>query len=99
MVKIRSLSWLIIGIFLFSLAFQVNYNGQIQTNFQNSLDSFQHTPMSLTEDEGEISDPHAIKIKPLNSLGEIEITHMDLIEYLTQDNFFPISSNIINYSH
>ena len=99
MVKLRSVSWLFIGIFIFSLAFQVNYNGQMQTNFQNSPDSFQQTPLSLGEDEGEIGEPHAERTDPLNTLGEIEITHLDPIDGPISDNFFPSSSNIITYDH
>ncbi len=102
MVKLRSISWLIVGLFIFSIAFQINYDGQIQTNFQNSLDSFQHKPLSLGEDLEEGISSHAIKNNSLNSLGEIEITHFyftDEAKNPTQDNFFPLSSNIINYTH
>ncbi len=99
MVKLRSVSWLFIGIFLFSLAFQVNYNGQMQSNFQNSSDSFQQTPLSLGEDEGEINEPHAERTDPFNTLGEIEITSLDPIDDPTPDNFFPSSSSIITYDY
>jgi len=105
MVKIRSFSWLIVGILLFSFAFQINYIGQMQTNSQNPPDSFQQAPISLQDDdiniwgdEGEA--PQAILEYPLNSLGEIEIASIDLHEGVdpNQDNFYPISSNIINYT-
>ena len=106
MVKLRPISLLIFGILLFSFAFQINYNGQMQTNSQNSPDSFQQTPISLQDgddiiwgrNEGE--KEHAILDYPLNSLGEIEIASIALYEGVdpTQDNFYPISSNIINYT-
>jgi hypothetical protein len=83
--------------FLFSFAFQINYNEQMQTNFPNSPDSFLNKPLSLGEDEGEITGAHSEKSDPLNPLGEIEITHMDLPEDPTQDNFFPSNSEIITY--
>jgi len=106
MVKIRSFSWLIVGILLFSFAFQINYIGQMQTNSQNSPDSFQQTPISLQDDdiniwgENEGEAPQAILEYPLNSLGEIEITYIDLDEGAdpNQENFYPLSSNIINYT-
>jgi len=99
MVKLRPISWFLIGIFIFSFAFQINNNEQMQTNFTKSPDLFLNTPLSLGEDEGDIGEPHAEKANPLNTLGEIEITHMDLPLDPTQDNFFPLSSNIINYTH
>jgi len=99
MVKLRPISWFLIGIFIFSFAFQINNNEQMQTNFTNSPDSFLNTPLSLGEDEGDIGEPHAEKANPLNTLGEIEITHMDPPLDPTQDNFFPISSDILNYTH
>lgn len=102
MVKLRSISWLIVGLFIFSIAFQINYDGQIQTNIQNSPDSFQHKPLSLGGDLEEGSPSHAIKNSSLNSLGEIEITHFyftDGVKNPTPVNFYPVSSNIINYSH
>ncbi len=102
MVKLRSFSWLIVGLFLFSIVFQSNYDGQIQTNFQNSPDSFQLKPISLGGDLDEGRPSHAIKNSSLNSLGEIEITHFyfaDDVEFPSDDHFFPSSSNIINFTH
>lgn len=99
MVKLRSVSWFFIGIILFSLVFQVNYNGQMQLNFQNSSDSFQQTPLSLGEDEGEIGQPHAERTDPFNTLGEIKITNMNLPADPDPDNFFPSSSSNITYDH
>ena len=104
MVKLRSVSWLFIGIILFSFAFQISYNGQIQTNFQNSPDSFQQTPISLQDDDinpwGDQGEPpQAILDYPLNSLGEIEIASIDLREDPTQENFFPSSSAIVTWDH
>ncbi len=99
MVKLRSVSWLIIGLFLFSFAFQVNYNGQMQTNVQNSTNSFHQIPLSLGQDEGEEDFPHAIMSNPLNSLGEIEITSVDLPADPTPVNFLPSSSDIVTYDH
>lgn len=99
MVKLRPISWFLIGMFIFSFAFQINYNEQMQTNFPNSPDSFLNTPLSLGEDEGEINDPHLEKADPLNNLGEIEITHMDLPVDPTPENFLPSSSSIITYDH
>ncbi len=106
MVKIRSISWLMVGILLFSFAFQINYNGQMQTNSQNSPDSFLQAPISLQDDDdiiwgrNEGEKERAILDYPLNSLGEIEIASIDIHEGVdpTQDNFYPISSNIINYT-
>ncbi|QEE15168.1 hypothetical protein DSAG12_00992 [Promethearchaeum syntrophicum] len=105
MVKLRPISWFIICLFLFSFAFQINYNGQMQTNFQNSLDSYEQGPMSSQDDDdimvwGEEGEgPQAILDYPLNSLGEIEIVSLYLNEDPTQDNFYPISSNFLNYTH
>ncbi len=100
MVKLRPISWFIICLFLFSFAFQINYNGQMQTNFQNSLDSFQQAPMSSQDDDdinvwGEEGEPpQAILDYPLNSLGEIEIATIDLHEDPTPDNFSPSNSTL-----
>jgi len=78
----------------------------MQTNSQNSPDSFQQTPKSLQDDDdiiwgrNEGEKEYAILDYPLNSLGEIEIASIDLHEVVdpTQDNFYPLSSNIINYT-
>jgi len=99
MVKLRPISWFLIGIFIFSFAFQINNNEQMQTNFPNSPDSFLNTPLSLGEDEGDIGEPHSEKANPLNSLGEIEITNMDPVDDPTQDNFYPSSSDIVTWDH
>ena len=105
MVKLRPISWFIICLFLFSLVFQINYNDQIQTDFQNFPDSFQQAPISLQDDDiyvwgsDEGESPQALLDYPLNSLGEIEIASIDLREDPTQDNFFPSNSEIITYDH
>ncbi len=102
MVKLRSISRLIIGIFLFSLIFQANNFGQTQIDVQNSLDSSQHKPLSLGEPLEEGFSSNEIKNSSLNSLGEIEIAQFyfsDASKNPSSDNFFPTSSNIINHTH
>ncbi|MHA1719635.1 MAG: hypothetical protein ACTSWX_04590 [Promethearchaeota archaeon] len=102
MVKSHSISWLLIGIFLFSILFQLNYNEQIQTNLQNTPDSIQQKPISLGNDLEQGAPTNEKKKTSLNPLGEIEISHLYFTQEMkdpTSDYFFPSSSPFITYSH